>query len=380
MEGLVTADMTGAVAGGQLWRGRSVLVTGHTGFKGAWLCLWLHARGARVTGLGLPPSTSPNLFDAARVAEVTTSLVGDVRDPVVVAQAIERARPEVVLHLAAQSLVGVGYTDPLGTFSTNVMGTAVLLDAIRLRHEPATRAVVCVTSDKCYDNREWPWGYRETDPMGGHDPYSASKGCAELVTAAFRRSYLSAPGAPLVASARAGNVIGGGDWSSGRLLPDLARAFGAGEEAVVRRPAAVRPWQHVLEPLGAYLLLAERLMEGDASVADGWNFGPPPADAWPVRDVVVAAAAQWGSAAAWRTVADPSAGRHEAGQLRLDCSKATSMLRWRPQLTIAEAIAWTVDWYRAHAQGGDAADLCRTQIGCYEERLSAAAKRSSCSA
>lgn len=377
MEGVVTA---GSADGARLWRGRSVLVTGHTGFKGAWLCLWLHARGAHVTGLGLPPSTSPNLFDAARVAEVTTSLVGDVRDPVTVARAIERARPEVVLHLAAQSLVGVGYTDPLGTFSTNVMGTAVLLDAIRRCPEPTPRAVVCVTSDKCYDNREWPWGYRETDAMGGHDPYSASKGCAELVTAAFRRSYLSAPGAPLVASARAGNVIGGGDWSADRLLPDLARAFASGDEAVVRRPAAVRPWQHVLEPLGAYLLLAERLMAGDPSVADGWNFGPPTADAWPVRDVVAAAASQWGPAAAWRTVADPAAGRHEAGQLRLDCSKAMSLLGWQPQLALAEAIAWTVDWYRAHAEGAEAAELCRAQIDRYEERVSAPANRSSCSA
>ncbi len=376
MEGVVS---TAQPVRADPWRGRSVLVTGHTGFKGAWLCLWLQGRGALVTGLGLPPATTPNLFEAARVGDGMTSVIGDVRDVATVGRTVEQARPEVVLHLAAQSLVRAGYADPLETFSTNVLGTATVLDAVRRAPTDAVRAVVCVTSDKCYENREWPWGYRETDPMGGHDPYSASKGCAELVTASFRRSYLSTADGPLVASARAGNVIGGGDWSADRLLPDLMRAFAAGEEATIRRPSSVRPWQHVLEPLGAYLLLAERMLDRDESVADGWNFGPPLGDAWPVHDVVDAAAAQWGPGARWQGASSANGDGHEAGQLRLDCSKATSLLGWQPRLTTREAIVWTVDWYRAHAAGADAGELCRTQLAAYADRASSPAKRAICS-
>lgn len=360
------------------WRDRPVLVTGHTGFKGAWLCLWLQARGARVTGLGLTPATSPDLFGVAQVADGMTSVVGDIRDPDVVRTALDLARPEVVFHLAAQSLVRAGYDDPLGTFSTNVMGTATVLDAVRCAAEPSVRAVVCVTSDKCYENREWAWGYRETDPMGGHDPYSASKGCAELVAASYRQSMLTGPDAPLVATVRAGNVIGGGDWSPDRLVPDLMRAFASRREAVVRRPDAVRPWQHVVEPLGAYLAVAERLLAGDAAAADGWNFGPRVDEAWPVLDVVGAAAARWGAAAAWRC--EPDGGPHEAGQLRLDCSKAWAHLGWRPRLRIDEAIAWTVDWYRAWDSGTDARTLTLEQIAAYEARLAVVPNRAVCSA
>ncbi len=380
MEGVVSAVGADPSGRADVWRGTSVLVTGHTGFKGSWLCLWLQARGAHVTGLGLSPSATPNLFEAARVADGMTSLLGDVRDPAAVAHAIEAARPQVVLHLAAQSLVRAGYADPLDTFSTNVMGTATVLDAVRPDRGHDVRAVVSVTSDKCYENHEWPWGYRENDPMGGHDPYSASKGCAELVTASFRRSYLSAPGAALVASARAGNVIGGGDWSTDRLVPDLARAFSAGAEATIRRPGAVRPWQHVLEPLAGYLLLAERLLAGQCWAAEGWNFGPAPGDAWPVGAVAAAAAALWGPGASWCSVADATDAEHEAGQLRLDCSKATGLLGWRPRLTIGDAIAWTIDWYRAHADGADARELCGAQIADYEARADTPANRATCSA
>jgi CDP-glucose 4,6-dehydratase len=258
------------------WNGRRVLVTGHTGFKGSWLTLWLNAMGAKVTGLALPPPTEPSLFEAARIGELIHHIEGDVRDPHAVRDAFDASDPEVVFHLAAQPLVRLSYAEPAATYATNVMGTVHVLEAAR--HAPAVKAIVCITSDKCYENREWTWPYRECDPMGGHDPYSSSKGCAELAISAWRRSFFGDDG-PLLASARAGNVIGGGDWASDRLVPDLVRAFEVGAAPLIRSPHSVRPWQHVLEALRGYIMLAERLLAGEREFADGWNFGPSDEDA-----------------------------------------------------------------------------------------------------
>jgi CDP-glucose 4,6-dehydratase len=353
VEGVVTDDLVPAAA---FWRGRRVLVTGHTGFKGSWLCLWLQSLGAEVTGLSLAPATSPNLFDAARVGEGMVSLIGDIRDAGAVREAFATSRPEVVLHLAAQALVRPSYADPVDTFATNVVGTATVLDAARA---DGVRAVVSVTSDKCYENREQVWGYREDDPMGGHDPYSASKGCAELVTASFRRSYFSSRDGAQLASGRAGNVIGGGDWSVDRLIPDIVRAFSVGEPVVIRSPDSLRPWQHVLEPLAGYLLLAERLVVDGARFAEGWNFGPADTDARPVRWIVERMAERWGAGATWRV--EPS-GLHEARLLKLDCSKAHADLGWSPRLALSDTLDWLIDWYRAHLDGADMRAVTLGQI------------------
>ncbi|MBM4342274.1 MAG: CDP-glucose 4,6-dehydratase [Deltaproteobacteria bacterium] len=326
-----------------LWAGRRVLLTGHTGFKGAWLALWLRELGAEVAGLALAPPTTPSLFELAGVARDLTDHRGDVRDPATVDAAFAASRPEVVLHLAAQALVRPSYADPVYTFGSNVMGTVHVLDAAR--RCPSVRAVVVVTSDKCYDNREWPWGYREPEPMGGRDPYSASKGCAELVTAAWRHSFCAK--GPWIASARAGNVFGGGDWATDRLVPDLVGAFLRGEPALVRRPAAVRPWQHVLEPLAGYLLLAERLWVEGAACAQAFNFGPAAESELPVLRVAQLLQAVWPGAQL--EVAKVAEGPHEAGLLRLDASLARARLNWRPRLGLAEALAWTAQWYRQFA-------------------------------
>lgn len=352
----------GVVIDPAFWRGRRVLVTGHTGFKGGWLSLWLQQMGAEVTGLSLAPPATPNLFEVARVADGMTSVIGDIRDPGAVHDVMERAEPEVVLHLAAQALVRASYADPVDTFATNVVGTATVLAAARRQ---GVRAVVSVTSDKCYENREQVWGYRETDPMGGHDPYSASKGCAELVTASFRRSFFSTSGSARLASARAGNVIGGGDWSADRLVPDVVRAFSTGEPVVIRNPGAVRPWQHVLEPLSGYLVLVERLLTDGDAVADGWNFGPGDNDARTVGWVVERLAERWGAGASWRI--EPG-GPHEAHRLRLDCSKASVELGWRPRLGLGECLDWVIDWYRAHAAGADMRAVTLEQIDAYASR------------
>lgn len=339
------------------WAGRRVLVTGHTGFKGSWLALWLYAMGARVTGLALPPPTQPSLFDAARIGELIDHIEGDIRDPAVVDAAIRRARPEVIFHLAAQPLVRLSYEQPVETYAANVMGTVHVLDAAR--RIGGVKAIVCVTSDKCYENREWDWPYRENDPMGGHDPYSSSKGCAELVAAAYRRSFFD-HGGPLLATVRAGNVIGGGDWADDRLVPDLIRAFQAGVAPLIRAPDAVRPWQHVLEALGGYLMIAERLVAGERSFAQGWNFGPGDEDARPVRWIVDRMRAAWRDAAA--PALDTGARPHEAGLLRLDSSRARSALGWRPSLTLAQTIEWIVDWHRLPR---DAREVTLEQIGHY---------------
>ena len=327
------------------WRGRRVFLTGHTGFKGAWLALLLADLGADVTGFALPPESSPNLFELVGGDRVTRHIEGDIRDHEALAVAMKEARPDVVIHMAAQALVRLSYAQPLMTYATNVMGTAHVLEAVR--RVESVRSVVCVTSDKCYENREWAWGYRETDPMGGFDPYSSSKGCSELVAAAYRRSFFQSAGADHVglATARAGNVIGGGDWAEDRLVPDLMRAFAVGKRPVIRFPGSIRPWQHVLEPLSGYLILAERLYQGDASAADGWNFGPDDNDARPVQWIADRLASLWGDGAGWDATGEPQP--HEATYLKLDCSRAHAHLGWRPVWSLEETTKRIVDWYRA---------------------------------
>ncbi len=344
-----------------VWAGRRVLVTGHTGFKGSWLSLWLHALGAKVTGYALPPLTEPSLFAAARIAGLIDHVEGDVRDLASLQAVVARAQPDVVFHLAAQPLVRLSYDEPVETYATNVMGTVHLLEAVR--RVPGVRAVVCVTSDKCYENREWIWPYRESDPMGGYDPYSSSKGCAEIVAAAWRRSFFAERG-PALATVRAGNVIGGGDWAADRLVPDLVRAFEAGLAPLIRSPEAVRPWQHVLEALGGYLLIAERLLAGERHFADGWNFGPADEDARPVSWIVERMRAAWGGRAG-EALPDTGPRPHEAGLLRLDCSKARAALGWCPALTLEQALQWIVAWHKAVGAGDDARAVTLRQIADY---------------
>jgi CDP-glucose 4,6-dehydratase len=347
------------------WRGKRVLVTGHTGFKGAWLALWLQRLGAHVGGYALEPPTDPNLFEAACVGPGMESTTGDIRDTAALTRVGARFRPQVMFHLAAQPLVRRSYRDPVETYSTNVMGTVSVLEAARTW--PDLRAVVVVTSDKCYENREWIWGYREDEAMGGVDPYSSSKGCAELVTAAYRRSFFAAnrAGGPVgIASARAGNVIGGGDWAEARLVPDMYRAFSGGQGLVIRSPDSVRPWQHVFEPLRGYLLLAERLFKDPGRHAEGWNFGPSEVDAWTVEQVTRAAAALWGQDALWSVSRDPDA-PHEATSLRLDFSKARIRLGWQPHWDLTAALRETMSWYRAFAQRQDMAAFSKAQLAAY---------------
>ena len=345
------------------WAGKRVLVTGHTGFKGSWLVLWLKSLGAEVSGYALEPPTDPSLWRQIKLEGEITSHIADVRDLPALEQAFQKARPEIVFHLAAQSLVRPSYQDPVGTYATNVMGTVHLLDAVR--RTPGVRVAVNVTSDKCYDNREWSRGYREDDAMGGRDPYSSSKGCAELVTEAYRRSFFNQKeGAVSLASARAGNVIGGGDWAADRLVPDFVRATLSGAPVQIRNPQSTRPWQHVLEPLYGYLLLAERLWEAGSAHAGGWNFGPADEDAVPVETVISALVSLWGAPARW--VGDPGPHPHEAHFLKLDSSKARGALQWKPRLGLQAALAWTVEWYKG-ASGVDARALCLKQIERYEE-------------
>jgi CDP-glucose 4,6-dehydratase len=331
------------------WNGRSVFLTGHTGFKGAWLSLWLQSLGARVTGFSVDVPTDPSLFEMARVGEGMESIEGDVRDHDALARAVAAAKPEVVIHMAAQSLVRPSYVAPRETYEINVMGTVNLLDAVRVAG-PSVRAVVNVTSDKCYENRELDRGYREDEPMGGHDPYSSSKGCSELVTSAFRRSFFADPDGTRLASARAGNVIGGGDWAEDRLLPDLMRAALAGETVRVRNPNSTRPWQHVLNPLSGYLLLAQALCDS-ADYADGWNFGPAEEEAEPVGWIVEKITALW--PAELRSVVDDGPHPHEARYLKLDSSRAHERLGWRPALGLEAALEATVGWYGELKSGAD---------------------------
>ncbi|MDD5363752.1 MAG: CDP-glucose 4,6-dehydratase [Gallionellaceae bacterium] len=340
------------------WSGRKVLVTGHTGFKGGWLSLWLQQLGAEVHGYALPAATRPALFQVARVGEAMRHVEGDIRDLDSMQAAMAEARPEIVFHLAAQALVRQGYVDPVGTMTSNVVGTMNVLEAVR--STPSVRAVVVVTSDKCYENREWHWPYREDEALGGRDPYSASKACAEIVTASWRASFLAGQGVA-VASARAGNVIGGGDWAADRLVPDALRAWQDGTPLPVRYPEAVRPWQYVLEPLAGYLQLAERLHAGQD--AEAWNFGPADADMHPVGALLDRLAALWGEGAAWQ--ADGAEHPHEAGLLRLDSSKARIRLGWRPKYDTDAALARVVEWHRAWLAGADMRAYTLDQIDRY---------------
>ena len=344
------------------WRDRRVLLTGHTGFKGAWLALWLQSLGARVTGYSAKVPTQPSLYELARVADGVESIKGDVRDSQATAAAVSAAAPEVVIHMAAQALVGRGFTEPRETYETNVMGTVNVLDAVR-RGGDGVRVLVNVTTDKCYENREWEWGYRETEPMGGHDPYSSSKGCAELVTSAFRNSFFSDPDGTRVASARAGNVIGGGDWGEDRLVPDIMRAALAGEPVRVRNPNSVRPWQHVLNPLSGYLVLAQSLWDSPEH-ATGWNFGPADEDARSVGSIVELMGELWPTELTWTY--DDGPHPHEARYLKLDSSRARARLGWRPPVGLDAALQSIVDWYRALAQGADMRVVTAAQIEAFQ--------------
>jgi len=346
----------------QFWPGRRVLITGHTGFKGSWLSLLLKALGAQVFGYALAPPTSPSLFELARLKNEIQSTEGDVRDFQLLSDCLSKNDPEIIFHMAAQSLVGQSYRDPLETYSTNVLGTVNLLEAVR--QTGGKRIVVNVTSDKCYQNDDRGRFFSEDDPMGGKDPYSSSKACAELVTAAYRRSFFevetpsSAPVA--LASARAGNVIGGGDWAVGRLLPDCVRAFQDGAAIALRHPAAIRPWQFVLEPLSGYLRLAYCLSQDGARFSKGWNFGPPPNDVCTVRDVVEKAIGHWGAKSAIE--AAPATGDAEAMALHLDCSQARDELGWQPRTTLETGLELTINWYRQCHQGDDPLTLTNRQI------------------
>jgi CDP-glucose 4,6-dehydratase len=342
------------------WRGRRVLLTGHTGFKGAWLSLWLQSLGADLTGFSLGVPTRPSLFELAGVGDSMASIDGDVRDFDALAAAFGAARPEIVVHMAAQSLVRRSLCEPRETYEINVMGTVNLLDAVRRRGD--VRVVVNITSDKCYENREWEWAYRECEAMGGHDPYSSSKGCAELVTDAFRRSFCLPEGGPRLASARAGNVIGGGDWSEDRLIPDLMRGALSGRAVHVRNPDSVRPWQHVLNPLSGYLALGQALWSSD-EVAGAWNFGPVEEDARPVSWVVQRISTLWPEELPW--VEDPEHDRldpHEARYLKLDSSRARTRLGWRPRWDLEEGLDAVLAWYRALRAGEDMRAVTLGQI------------------
>lgn len=346
------------------WRGKRVFITGHTGFKGSWLAIWLHQLGAKVQGYALDPPTAPALFNEAGVGELIDSENGDVCDAQALGHSIDNFRPEIILHMAAQPLVRASYVDPVATYATNVMGTVNLLEAAR--HTPGIRAIVVVTTDKCYENREWEWGYRESEPMGGHDPYSNSKGCAELVTDAYRRSFFAHTDTA-VGSARAGNVIGGGDWADDRLIPDILKAFTAGEAASVRNPNAIRPWQHVLEPLSGYLLLAETLYSEGQDAARAWNFGPFDEGARPVSWIVEHMARMWGEGARWELAGDQDQ-PHEATYLKLDISRARAYLHWSPTWSLQDTLERIVNWQRSWLTEGGAHQLCLDEIAAFSAR------------
>ena len=350
----------------EFWRGKRVLLTGHTGFKGSWLSLWLQSMDAQVVGYALAPPTEPSLFEVAGVGAGMTSVIGDILDLEHLRSVFAEHKPEIVIHMAAQPLVRYSYAEPVETYSTNVMGTVNLLEAVR--GTPGVKAVVNVTTDKCYENREWAWGYRENEAMGGYDPYSSSKGCAELVTAAYRNSFFNSATFNVkhsiaIASARAGNVIGGGDWAEDRLIPDIMRAITQGRSVTIRNPHAIRPWQHVLEPLSGYLKLAQKLYEEGAAYAEGWNFGPNDEDAKPVQWIVEQLTQSWGEGASW--LLDGGEHPHEAHYLKLDCSKAKGRLDWHPRWHLDEALKRIVDWQKQYLYGRDMRAVTIEQIDLY---------------
>ena len=349
------------------WHSKRVFLTGHTGFKGSWMSLWLQSLGAEVTGFALEPPTQPNLFEEARIAQGMRSIMGDIRDLDALQRAMQEARPEIVIHMAAQPLVCYSYHKPLETYATNVMGTVHLLESVR--HCPGIRAVVNITTDKCYENRKWDWGYRENEPLGGYDPYSNSKGCAELVSAAYRSSFFNIDKyiehGVAVATARAGNVIGGGDWAHNRLLPDILRGFRQSQVVPIRNPNAIRPWQHVMEPLRGYLNLAEHLYEKGPNYAEAWNFGPNDEDAKPVKWIVERMANLWGPGAQWAVTEGEHP--HEATYLKLDISKARNRLNWNPILRLEEALKLIVAWSRWWSDGADSRHFTLAQMEAYQE-------------
>lgn len=348
------------------WNDKRVLLTGHTGFKGSWLSLWLQSLGAQVTGYALEPPTKPSLFEIAEVGHGMTSEIGDIRDLVKLQTIFDESRPEIVFHMAAQPLVRYSYQNPIETYATNVMGTVHLLEAVR--HTAGVKAVVNITTDKCYENHEWVWGYRENEPMGGFDPYSNSKACSELVSAAYRSSFFNgstyAQHGIAIATVRAGNVIGGGDWAQDRLIPDILIAFEQGRKVDIRNPYAVRPWQHVMEPLRGYLTLAEQLFEHGPSFGEAWNFGPNDEDAKSVGWIVEQMAKGWGPDAQWQI--DNGEHPHEARYLKLDISKARSRLDWHPALSLQSALALIIDWSKQHISGANMRQLTLKQIKEYQ--------------
>jgi len=348
------------------WLGKRVLLTGHTGFKGSWLSLWLQSMGAQVAGYALAPPTNPSLFEIAEVGKGMTSFIGDIRDLAKLQAVFAEHQPEIVIHMAAQPLVRYAYQSPVETYSTNVMGTVHLLEAVR--NTPGVKAVVNITTDKCYENREWVWGYRENEPMGGFDPYSNSKGCAELVSAAYRSSFFNADNyaqhGVATATVRAGNVIGGGDWAPDRLIPDILAAFEQGRRVDIRNPLAIRPWQHVMEPLRGYLTLAEHLFEHGPSFGEAWNFGPNDEDAKPVGWIVQQMAALWGADARWQV--DTGEHPHEAHYLKLDISKARSRLDWHPALRLKDALELIIDWSKQREAGANMRQLTLAQLQAYQ--------------
>lgn len=350
------------VVGQKFWKGKKVFITGHTGFKGSWLCLWLHSLGAEVTGYALNPPTEPSLFELCATDRLVKSVIADVRDVESLGKAMTSANPEIVIHMAAQPLVRDSYKAPGETYSVNVMGTVNLFEAVRTCK--TVKALINVTTDKCYENREWIWGYRENEPLGGYDPYSNSKACSELVTAAYRNSFFNPQDYPKhgvgIASARAGNVIGGGDWAIDRLIPDSVRAILKGEQIVIRNPHAIRPWQHVMEPLSGYLILAQKLFEDGAQFSEAWNFGPDDSDAKPVEWLVKSFCSMWGKEATYTICSGDHP--HEAHHLKLDCSKAKSKLGWHPRWNLEKAIHSIVEWTRSYQDKRDVKELCLKQI------------------
>jgi CDP-glucose 4,6-dehydratase len=345
------------------WKGKKVYLTGHTGFKGAWISLWLQKMGAIVKGYSLDVSTTPALFSQANVAEEMESEIGDIRNLEQLTKSMVHFSPDILIHMAAQPLVRLSYQEPVDTYTTNVIGTVNVLEAARKC--PNLKSIVSVTTDKCYENKEWEWGYRENEPMGGHDPYSSSKGCAELVTSAYRRSFFSSEGSASIASARAGNVIGGGDWAEDRLIPDILRAFEKSEPVVIRNPLSTRPWQHVLEPLSGYLILAQELFINGDDFAEGWNFGPKDEDCKSVSWILDEMVSHWGNNASWNL--DKNNNPHEAGFLKLDCSKASNRLKWNPKWNLQSTLKSIVDWHQLYINGGDIKKQCLKEINTYSK-------------
>jgi len=346
----------------EFWNGKRVFLTGHTGFKGSWLSLWLQQMGAVVKGFALEPNTSPNLYELAGVARNMESEIGDITNLSLIKDSMISFNPDILIHMAAQPLVRLSYDEPVLTYATNIMGTVNVLEAARTCGN--LKAILSVTTDKCYENKEWAWGYRENEPMGGHDPYSSSKGCAELITSAYRNSFFNSVNSAAIASARAGNVIGGGDWSEDRLIPDILKSFEKKSPVVIRNPMATRPWQHVLEPLSGYLVLAEHLFNEGKSFAEAWNFGPKDEDCKPVSWILDKMVANWNDHASWEL--DKNNNPHEAGYLKLDCSKAAAKLNWKPKWDLDFTLGKIINWHQSFLNGSNIHDECLKEIAEYQ--------------